>query len=260
MGEAKIRKAKGEYPVVDNASKGHIDDKSRILAQKRCKPLPVNNTNYHFPKMIDKKDCLVFCTDFCDSDYKDHYNETVGLGEMAAHIIMSGGHIIFASSIDGERLLRQVMIPACNKMMLAFGTFPNPDDYEIRLSGDDKAIQEYDPSWDFKNTQTGQSFAIKDNFGATRAISYLSYVDVYGEFSSYDKWKYCSELPHVKDAKERIKKLGVECSKYGFDAMLSLHKSFVDACKNGEFCDPSVWRRMSNIIEREWDGIGDWLA
>lgn len=111
MGEAKIRKSKGEHPVVDHsdegkirrllfqqalkdaAAKGYADGKSRILAQKRCKPLPEDNENYHFPKMIEGKDCTVFCRDFCDGDYNENKNETVGLGEMAAHIIMNGGRV-----------------------------------------------------------------------------------------------------------------------------------------------------------------------
>lgn len=278
MGQAKIRKMKGDYPIVDRSDDAKIDkmlfqesmerssldeygnSEDRRLARERRKPLPLNNSRYHFPIMTDNNCCLVFCMAFCDGDYEDHLEETVGLGEMAAHIIMCGHPVTFASSLDGEELLRQVMIPSCNHTLSRFGVLPTPNDYKVALSATDEEIKENAPSWVMRDSRVGQSFTIKDQFGAMRGLSYLAGVDACGEMAPYNEWKMFSELPQVKEAESQVKSLGVECAKHGFDAMLAMHNLLVDSCKDGKFGDPLTWRRMSRVIERQWDGIGDWLA
>jgi hypothetical protein len=261
MGQAKIRKAKGDYPIIDQGNKdSNVDDEAKRFASQRCKPLPANDRRYHFPNLAGKDNCLVYCMDYCGGSHNAHIRETIGLGEMAAHIVMAGCSVIFASSLEGESLLYQVMIPSCNRVLSMFDVLPTPHDYRVMPSGGDEDSERLSHCWKMKRTDTGDTFTINCNHLPIAGLCYLAGVDVYGEVTAYDKWKTFSELAHVKEAKSQIRVLGTECAKHGFDAMLLMRDFLINACKNGELGDPLTWRRMSNIIEREWNGIGDWLA
>lgn len=276
MGQAKIRKMRGEYPAIDNSreylayqsnlqvnNQGHSEsNEDKNLAQERRKPLPFNNSCYHFPVKsgisTGNEHCLFFCADYFDGNYNDYLEETAGIGEMAAHMIMSGRHVIFASSIHGEASLHQIMIPSCKNTMSRFGILlPTPNDYEVKLSASNEDVNECAPSWTLRDSETGYSFMIKDNFGGIRGITYLVGVDVYGELESSNGRENYRELPHVKEAKSQVKMLGAECAKYGLGVMLAIHDSLLADCRDrwGSITP----NRVSGVINMEWDGIGHWL-
>ena len=130
MGQAKIRKLKGEYPTTESELK--------LLAKQRRKPLPKND-KYHFPRLHGKDSCLCFCESYSGSEfdaeeYEEHIRETIEIGEMAAHIILFGCRVTFGASQGsaGEQMMHDIMIPACLRVLSEFDVTPTAEDYEER--------------------------------------------------------------------------------------------------------------------------------